>query len=78
MRNLTDEEKKKLMDELIHGIQMQHAQLPYEVTLQEFADAVGYKIETARKMLSIKVKNEEMAVRYIQKDGKRVAVYSVI
>lgn len=78
MRTLTDEEKKKLMDELIVGIRMQHTKLPYEVTLIEFADAIGYKVETARKILGRKVKSGEMTVRYIHNDGKRLAVYSVI
>ena len=66
------------MDELVLSIKMQHTRLPYEMTLKEFADAVGYKLETARKILSKKVKSGEMTVRYIQIDGKRTAVYSVI
>lgn len=78
MRTLTDEEKKKLMDELITDMKMSHTKLPYEVTLQEFADAVGYKLETSRKILCKRVKTGEMTVRYIYTDGKRIAVYSVI
>lgn len=78
MRTLTDEEKKKLMDDLVSSLKMSHTQLPYEMTLQEFADAIGYKYETARKIIAKKIKAEEMTTRYIFKDGKRIAVYSVI
>jgi hypothetical protein len=78
MRKLTDEEKERLMNELIDNINATHTKFSYEMTVQEFAERVGYKHDTARKLLNKKVKAEEMAVRHIYIDGKKVAVYSVL
>lgn len=78
MRTLTDEEKTKLMDELITSIRSQREKFPYEVTAQEFAEAVGYTEEYARKFLSKQVKDGKMQRRYVRQDSKMIVVYSVI
>ena len=78
MRTLTDEEKQKLMDEIIKSITEQHTQYPYELTTHEFAEKVGRSYGYAKKFLYEQIKQGKMAKRKVTIDGKTFTVYSVL
>jgi hypothetical protein len=78
MRTLTDEEKQRLMDELIESIKMRCTKLPYEMTKEEFAEKSNMSAGFTKKFLSEQVQQGKMAKRKIVIDGKTFVVYSVI
>lgn len=78
MRTLTDEEKERLMNELIKSIQMQHIKFSYELTMQEFVEKCGMSEGFAKKFLKQQIQEGKMVKRKVTIDGKTFVVYSVI
>lgn len=78
MRTLTDEEKERLMDELIQSINDEHTQHSYEFTVQEFAERCHRSYGWAKRFLAQQIADEKMAKRRISVDGKTFVVYSMI
>ena len=78
MRTLTDEEKEKLMDELIKSIIDAHTQHPHELTTQEFAAKVGMSYGFAKRYLAQQIKEGKMTKRRVTIERRTFTVYSVI
>lgn len=75
---ISDEQKEKMMDEIIQSIRDSHTQHSYELTTQEFAEKIGRSYGYAKKFLSQQVKSGKMTRRKVTIDGKTFVVYSVI
>lgn len=78
MRTLTDEEKERLMNELIKSINDDHIQHSYEFTIQQFADKCHRSYGWAKKFLPKQIIDNKMTKRKVSIDGKTFVVYSVI
>lgn len=78
MRTLTDEEKERLMDEVIKSIKDRHTKYAYEKTVSEFAAETGMSIGFAKRYLHDAVEDGKMTKRSVIMDGKTFVVYSMI
>ena len=78
MRTLTDEEKERLMNELIQSINDKYIKHSYEMTTSEFAEKIGRSYSYTKRLLSAQVKEGKMTKRKVTIDGKTWVVYSMI
>jgi len=78
MRTLTDEEKEKLMNEIIQNMKMKREKLHYERTIQEFADETGTSFTTARRTLYRLEKEGKMVRRKLTNEHGWTVVFSCV
>lgn len=74
----SDEQKERLMQELISSLKERNEKKSFEMTIDEFAEATGLSRQSARRILYKKKETGEMTRRMINIDGRAIAVYSVI
>ena len=78
MDNLDDVRKETILQEIIQGVRLQREQLPYEITIQEFAERAGISLITAGRKLNNLVREGKMTKRMLSNEHGRLVVYSVI
>ena len=78
MENLNDVRKETILQEIIQGVRLQRERLPYEITVQEFAEQAGGSLITASRKLNELVKEGKMTKRMLSNERGRLVVYSVI
>jgi CTP-dependent riboflavin kinase len=78
MKELTPEEKERLLDELVSSVKAISNRQSYEITIQEFATKAGISYDSAKRILSRELREGRMTKRRIILDGKLVTVYSIV
>ena len=78
MDNLDAVRKETILQEIIQGVRLQREQLPYEITIQEFAEQTGISLITAGRKLTNLVREGKMTKRMLSNERGRLVVYSVI
>ena len=78
MININDEQKERMMNEIIQNIKEKREKLPYERTIYEFMDEAGVSFGTAKRTLYRLVKEGKMNKRTITTEHGWMVVFSCV
>ena len=78
MININDEQKERMMNEIIQSIKNEREKLPYEKTIMEFASEAGVSFGTAKRILSRLVEEGKMNKRTITTEHGWMVVFSCV